>query len=388
MDPIDPAALAAAAWLGIQSRQVVDQPEPDVFVCAFPSEEFEDLCGLIAAEARRSPLSTLVEAAVQGMFTYGLDPFSAYIPAEVADDIGEFGPGWIISLGLVVGGRDEAGGICRSIGSGDCRLVVLAVFPYSAAEKAGIVEGDVIAAVNREDVVGRSLEAITGMLSAAPGIPVEIVVDRPGGLVDKTLTHEDLRFGPGEFEMVTPRIAYLRLNEFSQLSAQLTGEVLALDEFKSARGLVLDLRDNPGGLVYAAMAVASQFLDGGVVLREVGRDETSSLEVIAGGLATGDSPKMAVLVNGGTASSSEVVAAVLQERGRATVIGTPTFGKNLVQLPFTARNGGEFLISIARWTTPAGADIGINGVQPDIIIESAFDGSDPALKRAIALLGG
>lgn len=388
MDPVDPAALAAAASLGILGRQVVAEPESGRLICAYPTDDFKSLCDLILSEAAVSPLSTLVEAAVEGMFNYGLDPFSTYLPPDLADEIGEYGPGWIFSLGLVVGGRNGADEICRSIGAGDCMLVVLAVFRFGAGDAAGIVVGDEVVAIDGEAVEGKTLEEITALLSGAAGASVEVALDRPGGETVKTLTHEALRFGPGDFEMLTSRIAYIRLNEFSQISAQLTGQVLQLDEVQAAGGIVLDLRDNPGGLVYAAMAIASQFLDGGVVMREVGRDESFDLDVIEGGLATGSRPRMAVLVNGGSASASEVVAAVLQERDRATVIGTRTFGKNLVQLPFRARNGGQFVISIARWTTPGGLDIGITGLQPDIVVEPASDGSDPALERAVSLLGG
>ena len=388
MDPIDPASLAAAASLGIQGREVVADPEPGKLICAYPTDEFQGLCDLILSEASVSRLSTLVEAAVEGIFTYGLDPFSTYLAPDVASEIGEYGPGWILSLGLVLGGRNGSDEICRSLGTGDCLLVVLAVFPFSTADSAGIVVGDVVTAVGGDAVSGKSLETITAALSGSPGSEVKITIDRTAGEITKSVIHEDLRFAPAEFEMLTSRIAYLRLNEFSQVSAQLAGQVLQLDEVEAASGIVLDLRDNPGGLVYAAMAVASQFLDGGVVMKEVGREESFDLDVIEGGLATGSRPRLAVLVNGGSASASEVVAAVLQERGRATVIGTRTFGKNLVQLPFRARNGGQFVISIARWTTPGGLDIGITGLTPDIVVEASADGSDAVLDRALALLGG
>lgn len=388
MDPIDPASLAAAASLGVQGRDVVADPESGNLVCAYPTDEFKPLCDLILSEAAVSPLDSLVEAAVEGMFAYGLDPFSAYIPPEVAGDIGEYGPGWLFTLGLVVGGRDGSGEICRALGESDCELTVLAVFRFSAAETAGVVVGDVISEVSGEPVAGLSLEEITSVLSGDPGTSIDLTVSRPSGTVVKTLVHEDIRLVPVEFEMIDANIAYLRLNDFSQLAAQFTGRILQLEEVERAGGMVLDLRDNPGGLVYAAMAIASQFLDGGLVMREVGREESIDLEVIDGGLATGSRPRLVVLVNGGSASASEVVAAVLQERGRATVIGTKTFGKNLVQLPFRARNGGEFVVSIARWTTPDGLDIGIRGLDPDIVVEPAGDGSDPVLDRAVRLLRG
>ncbi len=138
--------------------------------------------------------------------------------------------------------------------------------------------------------------------------------------------------------------------------------------------MILDLRDNPGGLVLAAQAIASQFLDGGAVMVEVGRDYRYEVEVIEGGLAR-PSMRLLVLVNRGSASASEVLAGVLQERDRALIIGEATYGKNLVQQVFSAGNGGELRITIARWETPEGTDIGITGLQPDIIIEPDTTGS-------------
>ncbi len=151
--------------------------------------------------------------------------------------------------------------------------------------------------------------------------------------------------------------------------------------------MILDMRDNPGGLVLAAQAIASQFLDSELVMIERGRDYEYPWEVIEGGLAN-PSMQLVVLVNRASASASEVVAAVLKEQGRATVVGESTFGKNLVQQVYSARDGGQLRITVARWETPGGQDIGITGLQPDIVVEpDVTGGSDRMLEESLSLLG-
>jgi carboxyl-terminal processing protease len=164
------------------------------------------------------------------------------------------------------------------------------------------------------------------------------------------------------------------------------GQILRTSEFETAQGLILDLRGNPGGLVLSAQAVASQFLRDGIVLVEETRAGMIELPVIAGGLAN-PAMRVVVIVDGGTASAGEVVAAALQARDRAEVIGESTFGKNLVQEVFTAPGGGEFRITVARWTGPGGVDVGAVGLQPDIVVASP-PGDDAILETALAMLEG
>jgi carboxyl-terminal processing protease len=327
-----------------------------------------------------------VEAATFGMFRFGLDPFSSYVPPDFADRLDALGSGRVDTLGLVVGGRDGDGAACSPVGE-TCLFRVLAVFPFTAAEREGVVAGDAILAVDGEVVAGLSTDEATARLIGDPGTTVTLTLDREVGRIDKALVHEDIRYEPAEYEMLTSSVAYLRLNDFSQIAAQLLGRVLELGEVRRSRGLILDLRDNPGGLVLAAQAVASQFLEGGLVMREESAEDAVDVPVVDGGLAP--RLRLVVLVNRGSASASEIVAAVLQERGRATVVGEPTFGKNLVQQVFSAGNGGEIRVTVARWTTPEGTDIGVRGLTPDVIVADPPDATgDPALEAAVALLGG
>lgn len=390
VDEVDPAELVAAANLGVRAIPGTDRIDPpgEVFRCTIPDEVFLSVCETVLERLKtdHDDPALLVQGALNGIFQYALDPFSSYLPPDFADQLDEFGSGAVYDLGLSVSARSPSGEPCSVI-SVSCRLEVVSVFPITPAADAGVVVGDVIVAVDGETLDGLSAEAATALLFGPAGVAVEIEIDRETGSLTKSLVREDFRFDPVEFEMVTGSVAYLRLNTFSQQSAQLVGQVLQLSEVENARAMILDLRDNPGGLVLAAQAIASQFLDGDLVMVERGRDYEYLWEVIDGGLAN-PAMQLVVLVNRASASASEVLAAVLKEQGRATVIGEPTFGKNLVQQVYTARDGGELRITVARWETPAGLDIGITGLEPDIVVApDVVGGTDPILEEALRILG-
>lgn len=390
VDEIDRAELVAAATLGVRSQDPTEQTDPpgDVFRCTIPDEAFLTVCEAVLERLKsdHDDPELLVQGALNGMFQYALDPFSSYVPPDYADQLDELGNGAVYDLGLSVSARSGAGEPCSVI-SMSCRLEVVSVFPITPAAGQGIVVGDIIVAVDGEPLDGLSVEAATALLFGPAGVEVQLEIERSTGPLTKSLIREDFRFDPIEFEMITATVAYLRLNTFTQQSAQLVGQVLQLSEVETARAMVLDLRDNPGGLVLAAQAIASQFLDGDVVMVERGRDYEYPWEVIDGGLAN-PSMQLVVLVNRASASASEVLAAVLKEQGRATVIGEHTFGKNLVQQVYSARDGGELRITVARWETPGGLDIGITGLEPDILVEpDIIGGSDPILEEAFRLLG-
>ena len=164
-------------------------------------------------------------------------------------------------------------------------------------------------------------------------------------------------------------VGYLKLNLFTDTSdRQFHAALLELLDSGIAR-LVLDLRDNPGGALDATVNIASEFLSGGVVVRTQAPDEDTNYPVENGGIATGSDLEIAVLVNRGSASASEVLSAALQERQRAVIIGENTFGKNTVQQRFGLSNGGALKLTVARWVTAEGADFGGDGVTPDINAE-------------------
>lgn len=390
VDAPDPEALAAAAAVGVAAAPIETESAVVVtdFECVTPHASFEAVCRAIADRAAEGPMdmSVMVTSAVQGMFRYGLDPFSSYVSgAEL--DAGFDSTGLVLDVGMVVAARDREGAACGPIG-GICRFEVLTVFEFGAGDEAGVSVGDVILAVDGEPLEGLSMAEATSLLAGVPGTSVTLSVDREGTALERSLTRQDIRLEPSEADFLDGGIVYLRLNDFSQQAAIDLGAFLQLPEVEAASGMILDLRDNPGGLVLAAQAVASQFLDGGVVFVERGRDFVEEIPVLEGGLAD-DDLSLVVLVNRASASAAEIVAAVLAERGRAIVLGEPTFGKNLVQFYQTTRDGGQIGITIARWETPGGLDIGIRGLQPDVeVMDDPTTDVDEAVAAAIDVLGG
>jgi carboxyl-terminal processing protease len=372
------------------------QPEPETtgepsddgtLTCVIPDPAYSSLCEAIADRLTDGfGLERLVEASVQGLFRFGLDPFSAYLAVDYAERIDALGSGQVASLGMIVGAQDEGGHACGPI-SDLCMLKVLAVFDFTPSAHQGVLVGDVIIAIDGAPTEGLSETEAVAWLHADAGTSTVITVDRSTGSVDKTLVHENVPFAAVEYGMVTDTIGYIRINDFSQEAAQAVGQVLSLPEMQAASGLVLDMRDNPGGLVMSARAVASQFLREGLVGSEETRMGVVELPVIQGGLAPDDMPVVAI-VNRGTASAAEIVAAALQGQNRAQIVGERTFGKNLVQEVFTAPGGGEYRITVARWTGPGGIDVGTGGLVPDVIVDETAPGEDPALDLALSLLGG
>lgn len=384
-----PAELSAAATAGVLQADASSSSATSLPMtsCVIPDAAYEPVCEAISDRLRIDglQLDAMVEAAVLGMFRLGLDPYSSYLVADYADRIDALGSGHVPSVGLIVGARDDAGAVCGPISSA-CRLLVLAVFDFSPAATEGVLVGDTIVEISGSAVEGLSETEAVAALHAGAGEPTLITVDRPTGEIDKTLVHEVVPTAHVEYATVSEETAYIRINDFSQEAAQAVGEVLSLPEVAGASNLILDLRDNPGGLVLSAQAVASQFLHTGIVLVEETRQGAFDVPIISGGLAP-EGMEVVVVVNRGTASAAEIVAAALQGQGRATVVGEATFGKNLIQEVFVAPGGGEFRISVSRWVGPDGVDVGRGGLQPDVVVETSA-GSDDVLDAALALLEG
>ncbi len=388
VQPIDPPALAAAALAGVTEVQpATGAPNPNRLVCALPDAAFDTVCAEITARARLEdvPVTVLVEGAVEGMFRFGLDPFSIYIPPGATDSFAADTPGLVTSLGIVVGTRTPDGQACSVIGE-ECRLEVVTVVDFGPAAAAGLTVGDIIEEIDGVPVAGTTLVTGVAHLQGPAGSSVTVEIRRGDRLLSKTMVRTYVPTAYVEWDLVARDTAWIHLADFSQTAAQALGEVLGSDDLDGVDRIVLDLRGNPGGLLAAAQAVVSQFGSEPVAFVLHGADGTVEIPTLPGGLAT--DVRLAILVDRGTASAAEVVAAALQESGRATVVGERTFGKDLVQDVFRLRNGAEVHISTAHWTTPEGASVRIGGVVPDIEVPADPGGvDDPVLETALAHLG-
>lgn len=378
-----------AVWLGVVLGLSVSlapavladrQPEADTL----PWEEARLLAEVIERVKRdyvdRVDDHDLIEAAIRGMIA-DLDPHSAFLDPEEFQDIRVSTSGRYTGIGVEVGAQDGS-------------IVVIAPIDGSPAARAGIRAGDVIFSVDGMPVSGADLEDTVTRMRGEAGTTVVLGIIRPDQAEPLTV---ELRRGPVAVrsvraEMLPGGEAYVRISHFTDA----TGEDLwrALDELRRSAGgklssLVLDLRDNPGGVLNAAVAVADAFLDQGLIVSAEGRMADARFRIEATpGDALGGAP-LSVLVNGGSASAAEIVAGALKDHGRATVVGKPTFGKGSVQTIMPLSEGRAIKLTTSRYFTPSGSSIHARGVTPDVLVDAgATSDEDAQLASAVAALYG
>ena len=268
-------------------------------------------------------------------------------------------------------------GIGAQLGEEQGFPIIVAPFDGSPAQKAGIKPGDVIVAVNGEEVTGLTLTEIAEKVRGPADSQVTLTLFRQeeNRSLEITVTRGEITIPAVSWAMVPEtQVAVIRLSQFS---AQAKDEIVAAvagAKAAGATGLVVDVRNNPGGLLDQAISVTSQFLpEGNVLLEEDAEGNRTAYPVDAGGQAT-DLP-LVVLVNPGTASSSEIFAGAVQDQERGQVVGETTFGTGTVLQPYTLQDGSELLLGVKQWLTPNGRLIRNQGVQPDEVVELPL-GSD------------
>jgi carboxyl-terminal processing protease len=338
-------------------------------------------------------LNALSSSAIKAMLESIHDPYAAYFDAEEFRTIQE------INL------QGTYGGIGAMVTIRDGQVTIIAPIAGTPAEKAGIKPGDKILAIDGNSTAGMSLEEAVLKIQGKPGtqVAIEILHDGEQTPITFVITREEINL-PSVYPEIIPGnatptttplptiaplpngIAVITITYFSERTGDETVTALRNVLASGAKGIVLDLRDDPGGVLDSAVTVASQFLKEGIVLYALdsnGNKET--WDVKPGGLAT-DVP-LVVLVNSNTASASEVVAGALQDYGRAPLIGNQTFGKGTVNHFRQLSDGSAIYISIGHWYTPNGRQIEGNGLTPDIVVsrteQDVQQGKDPQLDRAI-----
>ncbi len=357
------AELSAVATRAVNDYLPLDTVErPRGLVCAVPGEEFVPMCEAVVDQVEGSspPIESLVEAAVTAILGSLPDPYNSYLPPSLVGSIGE--DGIVPGIGIVVTALNNAGSHCVRIAQ-SCPLSVVTVIPGSPAENAGISDRSHISAVDGASVDGLSVSAVSALLAGEPGSQVVITVDG----VDVSVVRGADEVVPLTGELVGST-GYLRLPEFGFESHILLHAYLEAFLEAGADQVVLDLRDNPGGYLFSASLVASEFVDEGTLLYQT-QERAQALDFPAAEGGIGKALPLILVVNENSASAAEILAASLQEQGRALVVGTRTFGKNLVQLPFTTRNGGSVRLTIGTWTTAGGASVAGTGVVPDVVLE-------------------
>jgi carboxyl-terminal processing protease len=367
--------------------------------CAAPDEAFAAFCEAydrIQDEyVDDLDADKLAEGAIRGMFQYGVeDPYSGYMPPEqyqqaLGDLSGSFGG---IGAEMAMTNTEDPADLASCTAFNDiCRLVVVAPLDDTPADRAGLESGDHVLAVDGESVEGSTVNDQVTKIRGEPGTDVTLTVQRDGGEpFDLTITRAEIVLQEVETELLDGHIGYIALNGFSAPASEqfAVGLQELLDQ--GADQLVFDLRDNPGGYIDAAQQIASQFLDDGLIFtQESADDDVRRYESTGDGIATDADLPLVVLINGGSASASEIVAAALQERDRATLVGEPSFGKNTVQVWGRLENEGGVRITISRWFTPEHNSVAPDGIQPDIDAARTAETppeEDPILDAALAYL--
>lgn len=364
--PLEVATLADAAIDGLGSFASEETEEPPrTLFCAIPDQAFTRLCEELATRVTSEsiPVGEAVEAATSHMIDVVLGPFTYYLPPEA---VGSFRNNGIVGgIGVVLDARDAAGSRCTQIGAA-CRLEVVAVIEGNPAFDSGLAEGDVIVSVDGTPVDGMGFTAVVAALAGDETGIVAITVERNGSPLDFEMERAPLVVPTVEVELPSPDVGYLKIPDFEMDIPGLVAE--GLEELAGAdvATLVLDLRDNPGGFVDSVVAVADEFMDDGLIMTADAPDSHREFTAEPGGLATGQ--RLVVMVNQGTASAAEILTGALSEQREALIVGTSTFGKDAVQIPFPLRNGGELYVTIARWSTPSGETAANGGLTPHRVV--------------------
>lgn len=302
--------------------------------------------------------SVLLESAIRGMVS-DLDAHSQYLDAEEYRDIRISTTGSYTGVGIEVGEID-----------GEIRVITPIV--GSPAARAGIRSGDSIIAVDGQAVEPGKLQETVKRMRGRPGSGISITVLRDAEAIVHEMRREVVRVASVHQELLSPAFGYVRLSQFSETTARELAR--AIDDLQDINrgmleGLILDLRNNPGGVLDAAVDVSDLFLDAGVIVTADGRTNDARFARSAHRGDILDGAEIIVLVNSGSASASEIVAGALQDHGRALVVGTETFGKGLVQTVMPLSMGRAIKLTTSRYYTPSGDSIHETGVTPDIYIE-------------------
>ena len=319
----------------------------------------------------------LIENAIRGMLS-GLDPHSSYLDAE---DYTE----------LQVGTSGEFGGLGIEVGMEDGFVKVIAPIDDTPAQRAGVQSGDLIIRLDDTPVKGMSLNDAVKIMRGKPGTDIRLTIIRDG--LDKPLTvsitRDVIKVRSVRSRMLEPGYAYVRISQFQSKTAENLSD--AIEDLKKEnegplKGLILDLRNNPGGVLSGAVAVSDAFLTKGMIVYTEGRIEDSRLRFNATPDDLLDGAPIVVLVNQGSASASEIVAGALQDHQRALILGSKTFGKGSVQTILPLSSDSALKLTTARYYTPNGRSIQAEGITPDIELErvkvASVKGNIKPLKEA------
>jgi carboxyl-terminal processing protease len=322
-------------------------------------------------------------SAVQEMLSVLDDPFTRLLKPEQYRSLQTSTAGELTGVGLQISQEPETK-----------RLKVIAPIAGSPAAKAGIQSADLIVTIDGRSADGLSLDEAAERMRGTVGSVVNLVVERKGEQQDYDLVRDRIALNPvvSEFRQEQGRkIGYIRLNQFNANAATEVATAIQNMEKKGADSYILDLRNNPGGLLTAGVDIARDWINEGTIVFTVNRAGTLDSYEAAENALTQD--PLVVLVNKGTASASEILAGALQDNGRATILGEQTFGKGLIQSLFDLSDGAGLAVTVAKYETPTHRDINKLGIAPDRVVkaeaiapEQIGTGDDPQYMAAVEVL--
>lgn len=280
-------------------------------------------------------------------------------------------------------------GIGAEVSIKDDLLTIVAPLPGSPAEKAGIQTGDKVFAIDGVDTAGMSLDESVKLIRGEKGTEVVLLVWRADEFLEVKIVRDEIKISSVDWEILEEDIFYLKIHSFNSDTTELVNDVIEQVDLEKIQGIVLDLRNNPGGLLNIVIEIAQDWIANDVILKEK-FSENKIVNYQTEGVARLQGIPVVVLVNGGSASGSEILAGALQDYELATVVGEQTFGKGSVQSLLKLPDGSSLKITVAEWFTPKDRLINEQGIKPDVEVEMTLDdysaGLDPQLDRAKELL--
>lgn len=322
----------------------------------------------------------LFYGALQGLVAGAGDPYTVYFPPKEAEEFNK-------------GLEGEFSGIGAEIGIKNNVLVVVAPLPGTPAEKADLRPGDKIFAIDKVVTAGMDVGTAVDKIRGKAGTPVVLTIMRNGlaKAKDVTIVRKQINIPAVLMTVKTGNVAYIRLMQFNQNTAPEFDKAIKKIQDLKIKKVVLDLRNNPGGYLDTAVGVASEWVTSGNIVTEKYSNGEINAHPTRGDHRLKDM-KTIVLVNGGSASASEIVAGALQDNKKATIIGEKTFGKGSVQDYETLHDGSALKITVALWYTPLDKNINDQGIQPDMEVKEDWSkekvGDDAMLKKALDILSG
>lgn len=296
----------------------------------------------------------MADAEIRGMVDSLGDPYTVYMDAKEYKAFSTQIAGSYAGVGIYIGEKNG-------------KIIVIAPIEGSPAEKAGIKSGDAIIAVNGTNVTSKDMDKAVAMMLGIPGTNVKITFFRAGvGNFVKVITRAQIIINSIKSEMLADKIGYIKIGMFDENTADEFNKALNTLENQGEKGLIIDLRDNGGGLLDESGKIADRLLGKGTIVYTI--DNKNAKEVWTSDARKLNKP-MVLLVNGGTASASEILSGAVRDFKAGTLIGTKTFGKGIVQIPKELSDGSALKVTIAKYYTPSGECIQKKGITPNIVLD-------------------